>query len=203
MKAYHGDETHSLSSEFTKGKSSKHTRKIHQVARYVWINQVYKTRIHFICAFTTYMFSRKEGLTVPRAASLAISPTYSGNNRLLQIIDLSQGLFMQCQFLLMQLPITYFINVDFSNSMSMRESHRQYSLRYCNRSFIYKRYKDFVMFVLFLKINSLYSGNLGNSLGWQWTWTGQMETPAIFTLDTLTMGKKGQEAGRSQISILV
>ena len=58
----------------------------------IWIHQVYKTRIHS----RTYMFSRKEGLTVPRAASLAISPTYSGNNRLLQIIDLSQGLFIQC-----------------------------------------------------------------------------------------------------------
>ena len=34
LKANHGDETHSLSSEFTKGKSSKHARKIHQVARY-------------------------------------------------------------------------------------------------------------------------------------------------------------------------
>ena len=91
LKANHGDETHSLSSKFTKGKSSKHARKIHQV---------YKIRIHFICAFRKYVFSRKEGLTVPRAASLAISPTYSGNNRLLQIIDLSQGLFIQCQFFL-------------------------------------------------------------------------------------------------------
>ena len=34
LKANHGDETHSLSSEFTKGKSSKHARKIYQVARY-------------------------------------------------------------------------------------------------------------------------------------------------------------------------
>ena len=34
LKANHGDETHSLSSEFAKGKSSKHARKIHQVARY-------------------------------------------------------------------------------------------------------------------------------------------------------------------------
>merc|ERR1711953_79570 len=47
-------------------------------------------------ASTPGKYTRKEGLTVPRAASLAISPTYSGNN---------------------------------SNSMSMRESHRQYSLR--------------------------------------------------------------------------
>ena len=110
------------------------------------------------------------------------------------------GLVYAMPILLMQLPITYFINVDFSNSMSMRESHRQYSLRYCNRSFVYKRYKDFVMFVLVLKINSLYSENLGNSLGWQWTWTGQMETPAIFTLDTLTMGKKGR--GRVGVKFL-
>ena len=57
----------------------------------------------------------------------------------------------------------------------------------------------FFIFVFLSKIKSLYPGNLGNSLGWQWTWTGQMETPAIFTLDTLTMGKKRQEACRSQM----